>query len=219
MNDTMNTVRQAHRYVVAYQRRILDAVAALHDQIGPDGLGFQPDGWEPLHYGYPAKGVFAPKRWAWDFVPMYAARFYWLHQGRKENAAGTTAFMVDHVVDTAFEPVAAKKRQQEPDPLEDLAPSDRSESVLRARWVHLGAPVPANLWQLSWDALVAQSFQCPLAEIWPMEPTDAPRSRARDGMTAGGHVVSVGDLDQPARFGEAFTTPVVAALRLLHGLP
>lgn len=51
MTDMMPTIRRGYRYVVAYQRRLLDCVAALNEQIG--AMGYEQDGWKPLYYGKP----------------------------------------------------------------------------------------------------------------------------------------------------------------------
>lgn len=205
----MPTIRRGYRYVVAYQRRLLDCVAALNEQIG--AMGYEQDGWKPLYYGSPSTKKLAAAHWAWDFSPLYATRFFWTLKGRKANESGASCFILDHVVDTAFETRSQKGGQ--PDPLEDLTPVEASDSVLRARWFHIMSPLPAAIWELEWDSLVPKFFACPIDEVWPLLPTERPSSRTKDGIVAGGHVVALSTLADPGDFDRTFVAPILDELR------
>ncbi len=125
--DVLATVRRAYRYVVAYERRVLDAIARVDDVLRDRGF-------EPEKYAYPIHTEAPTKRqvltnWAWNAVPNYARRFKWLFG--EENAAGSCWVLVDHVADTAFEKRRIT-RPGEPQPLgDDLVPVESSRSVLR----------------------------------------------------------------------------------------
>jgi len=210
MNATLATVRTAYRYVVAYERRVLDGAAAIREAIVE--LDYQFEGWSPLRRAFPSRNNFPADRWAWDNIPMYAVRFRWNRGGRKENQGGNSWFFLDHVADTAFE---EPRRSGEPDPLTTLRDASESTSVFRARWLKFHEPVSEAHWALSWDDLVGREFGCPTAEVWPLEVTTQPSERRNAALTAGGHVVAIDDLESPEHFNARLVEPVVAALRAL----
>ena len=152
-------VRRAYRSIVAYERRVLEAVGRVDDLVREAGFERRALGrGGPAERGSPGR-EWPGTKWAWDHVPLFAARFQWLAGG--ENAAGSRYVVVDHVADTAYERKRLEERTlTEPDMLEDLeaVAEEASRSVLRWNVVKLGAPVPANVWRSSWNDVFAKTF-------------------------------------------------------------
>lgn len=97
--NVLETIRQAYRYIVAYERRVIDAIAAVDTELR--SRQFERYGRSvSLHTEWPSRSK-ALEKWAWDNVPNYARRFQWT--SGKPNAAGNRWVVLDHIADTSFE--------------------------------------------------------------------------------------------------------------------
>lgn len=216
MSDTaiLSEVRTAYRYVVAYERRVLDALSAFDEEVRDIGYTFLR--WSPLHTTFPSRVRFAPNGWAWDNVPFCAARYRWALAGTDENEAGSSWLFVEHVADTAFEEHSAPKRT-EPDPLEHLVAAAESDSVLHAWWMSIERPFAKRLWTMSWEKLIAAHFGRTLRDMCPRKPLKRLTHEEKGGAIFGSYGVSLGELSGPEDFSEKFVKPVAGALRSLRG--
>lgn len=207
--NQLATIRRAYRYVVAYERRILDAIART-DEAARDA-GFErktPHRWWPLYSGFPSRD-FAPDRSAWDQLPLYGARFQW-DQG-ENNAAGSRHLLVDHVADTSYEArMLEDKRRTELDPLEGLPPAEEARSILRFQLVDLLTPVPAAEWKLFWSQLLPKYFGGNVASI---VPTDTPTVRESGPMRLTTWLVDLETISGPEAFDAKFIAPLRSAIR------
>lgn len=221
-NSDLVTIRTAYRYVVAYERRVRDALRLLNEALA--GIDFNFWAWSPaLEFAevpqarrMPQPDTFVGGRSAWDNVPFYLS-YHWWFRGvdEEDNRAGNAWMWVEHVADTGFEAALGRRRESadgEPDALEGLRPADDTDSLLRVRWALVQSPLPAEQWEMYWPQLVEHRFACKASEVFPLEPTGAPLMK-RDGcLAAGGHVISLGDLRGPADVDRVLIDPVVHAL-------
>jgi len=81
-DDAQNMIAQvqaAHRISVAFYRRILPTLDDIANQLG---CGFE--FWDTLHTDPVGRKTTQPsKKWAWDFVPLFASRHvYWRTNGK-----------------------------------------------------------------------------------------------------------------------------------------
>lgn len=150
--NVLETIRQAYRYIVAYERRVLDAIGSVDEALL--GRGFEREKSEPLYTSWPRRSKVLDPHWAWDEVPNYARRFPW--RFGEPNTAGVRWVFVDHVADTAFEARQIWSKQ-EPDPLHDLEPVEGSNSVLRWTLASFTAPLPVDVYRRVWFDRVALS--------------------------------------------------------------
>jgi hypothetical protein len=207
--DHLATVRQAYRYVVAYERRVLDAITVVHEAV--ETLGFEFGGWASRLTTFPKKTRFTGHDWAWDNHPLYNAQLRWALGGRLGNAAGNVWLFVEHVADTGFE-AAYQTSRAELNPLADLQSVSECDSLLRARWLRFDAPVNERLWHKSWEQLLEAHFNKKITELWPVAPVAAPSMTAHDGVRTGGLVISIGSIGGPEAFRSGFVEPVVGVL-------
>lgn len=81
LEATLRTVREAYRVVHAYQRRVLDMMAALDREFATRQLSFS--WWSPACTLRPpersSRSVLGD-RWAWDLSPGVAMSFAWSHE-------------------------------------------------------------------------------------------------------------------------------------------
>lgn len=208
MNE-LATIRRAYRYVVAYERRILDALTRVDEAVS--GLGFvrrTPHRWWPLYTSFPSRD-WPAKSWAWDHVPCYAARFQWTNGD--DNAAGTRYLLVDHIADTAFE---AKRLadKSEPEPLQGLPAAEDSRTILRWLVLELAAPVPPALWKLQWNDFFARNFGVTASSLLPATETATPARREANGVTLIAWCTDLATVDGPDAFGARCIEPLVGVL-------
>lgn len=220
-DDHLATVRQAYRYVVAYERRVLDALTVVHEEV--ERLGFAFGHWEPMATAFPKRNRFKGNDWAWNHVPLSNAQFEWAHGGRSGNAAGNVWLLVDHVADTGFENACRRVEREpnprEPNPLVDLAASDSCDSLFRAHWIRFDAAVAEKLWNKSWQNLLEGHFERRIDELWPIEPGITPTTVVHDNVATGGVAISIGAIDGPQGFRACFLDPVLTVLSELTTRP
>ena len=137
-----STIRKAYRYVTAYQRRLLDGLAKVHESLDPR---FSFHGWDSIYHNRPCGRGSQPfdGKWAWDFVPLYDSVFEWRLWTDEPNRAGNVFVFVEHVADSVFEEAYLAKRGEK-DPLEL---GEESDSVLRGYWVKLYSQIRDELWR------------------------------------------------------------------------
>lgn len=209
MNE-LETIRRAYRYVVAYERRVLDAITRIDDAVTDAGFERNlPHRWWPLYRAFPSRD-WAAARWAWDHVPCYAFRYQW--NAGNENAAGTRWVLVDHIADTAFE----EKRLSddvEPEPLDGLPPVEGSKTVLRWLVIELAAPLPAALYKLQWTQLLPKHLGVPALELLPRVATPMPIRREVSPLTLTTFCVDLASIDGADALAASFTQPLLEVLR------
>lgn len=167
-SDPLATIRQAYRYVVAYERRVLDAIDNVDQALQEAGfVRDTPYRWQPLYTSFPSR-AWAPDHWAWDHVPNYACRYVWL--AGEKNAAGSRAVLLDHVADTAFE----FQRLTSGGPPDPLAATTGARSILRWVYIEFAGPLPAPEYNRSWNELLARQCKKPAHELLPREPSGEP---------------------------------------------
>lgn len=212
--NQLETIRRAYRYVVAYERRILDTISRIDSVIHEAGFErWMPERWTPLYRAFPSRS-WSPDRWAWDNVPCYAVRYKWVKGAA--NTAGTRYVLVDHIADTAFE----KKRlsdKNEPDPLEDLPPPDSVRSVLRWHVIEQDEPMPDAIWNLQWHDLIAKRSRISVAEFSLSEPTLSPVKREGSGLRTWTSCVDIASLDTPESLDANFINPLREQLSANRG--
>ena len=208
MNE-LATIRRAYRYVVAYERRILDAMAAIDDTVQRAGFErSKPHRWAPIYQAFPSRD-WAPDHWAWDHVPIYACRFEWLIGDK--NTAGNRFVLVDHIADTAYERKRIKHRS-EPEPLDGLDASEDSRSILRWMVAELGAPLPGQLWNLGWNDLLQKQLKAPLEEILLDRQPQGPVRRIVEPLTMTAWCVELSTLSDPDALSRLFVAPLRATI-------
>lgn len=208
MND-LATIRRAYRYVVAYERRILDAFASIDEVVRDAGfVRNTPHRWHPVHRAFPSRD-WPTERWAWDNVPLYAARFTWL--AGEPNTAGTRYVLVDHVADTSFEEKRLEDRT-EPDPLDGLLPAEAARSILRWGVVELARPVAPAFWRLGWGELLSKHLAVPVTQVFPTAPTAEPLRRERDGLRLTSWCLDLATVEEATTLDTGFLAPLREAL-------
>lgn len=213
-NHQLATIRQAYRYVAAYERRVLDSLAELDRHLSP--LGFEFKEWGSLKRPFPKRGQFSPRKWAWDNLVFYNVRLQWTHGGRYGNEAGNIYLFVDHVADTGFELHTASKGT-EPDPLQHLPPSTECKSLLRTRWIKFDEAIDDKLWKKSWDKLFETHFGEVMSDFGLPSHGAAPQRLKEGEMRAGGFSMSIDNIRGPDDFGTLFVEPIVNELTRLLG--
>lgn len=211
----LSAVRQAYRYVVAYQQRLRDALIEV-DQ-GLTELGYAFNSWTPIHASRApgATNNFLQSRWAWDFVPMYAFRLIWTLGGTWENEPGQVFIWLDHLADTGY----AKASRREPDPL-SFGDAEKSDTLLLARWLKLDKKVDDAMWRGSLTDIILRHFNKTSHELWHEAPSLEITKHSKEGLETGGLCVSLEKVSTPEAFNDAFTTLVLGhAERLAAGAP
>ena len=207
--DVLSTVRQAYRYVVAYERRLLDAMIRVDKAVGNE-CGYQFQKRSPTLTSAPKSRLNADD-WAWDNHTLFATQFLWA-RGEFENVAGSSWLLIDHVADTAFE---ERLERGEPDPLM-LKAATESETVLRVWWLKLHKPVPASLWSKAWSDLAKAHFG---ADPRPKRAGEDVPDRTHDGVTVGGFALAVQELNAPEALERVLVQPVLTRLNALEARP
>ena len=212
VNETsFANIRKAHRYVVAYQKRMLDALSQV--DAGLTDLGFTFRKWGCIHHSVPCRPGTRPfgNYWTWDFVPFHAAVFEWGYFTDDEKQAGNVFVFVEHVADTAFETHMESDRG-EPDPLKFA--DGEGETLFRAHWVKLLQRASDEEWRKSWTNFVKDGFGAEsVGEPWPLTPVESHAGKQNDRMLVGGFAVRAEDVATP----EAFRTNFIERLRTQVG--
>ena len=154
MSDEMFVaLRKAHRFVVAYNRRLLNAAQKLNNIMVESG--FNDGSFKPI-FTASAPGPKSWKgRWAWDSSPLLAPRFSWIKG--PTNKPGHKVVFVEHIADTGL---SSYSGNTEPDPL-NLKPPEEANSIWIVRWLHMTAravPFPDDLWRQYWHDIIPKHF-------------------------------------------------------------
>lgn len=207
MNE-LETIRRAYRYVVAYERRVIDSIALVDEALR--GRAFERYGKSrSLHTEWPSRSKVLDK-WAWDNVPNYARRFEW--RRGEENTAGSCFVIVDHVADTSFENRVLDGRGGEPDPLEDLEPAAASRSILRWIAVSFAGPLPTKLYNEKWGILLAQHFGTGTSPLRISEPVPEPHRREAAPLTLVTHCIDLAELTNADALRARFIEPLLTSI-------
>ncbi len=207
--EVLANIRRAYRYVVAYERRVLDAVDIVDEVLRGSGFDRANPHRTPLYNSFPTKG-YAPQHWTWDNVPNYACRYQW--NTGEPNAAGNRWVLVDHIADTAFE-----RRQLavggEPDPLSDLEPVEAARSILRWHAITFSDALPPPLYRRSWNNLLAEHYGVPATQLMFSEPLVEPHPRVVAPLALTTHCIDLGELKDGSALRTLFVEPLVTCLK------
>lgn len=216
IND-LSTIRQAHRYVVAYQRRLLDALSSFNNQILD--IGFRFDEWSSIHFDRPPSktnaGIFT-NWWAFDFTMLYSVEFYW--DKGEENKPGFVTFWLQHLVDTGLEKII-EAADDEPDPL-SFEDATKSDSILRCCWIAITgkkSPFGDEEWDnKEYGDLLSEHFKKDILatfhQIYKPHPLD---EFEKKGVVFGQLAVSLEELPNPEAFNELFCNVIVERMKEL----
>lgn len=114
LNDKLANVRNAHRLLAAYNRRLITIVEMLQAHLGqrPE----LPLSWversttHTRSVGRQTTGLAG--RWGWDFLPLSYASMYWSTDGGyKPRHSPSACIQLTHVIDTGWQ-----HKGSEPDP-------------------------------------------------------------------------------------------------------
>jgi hypothetical protein len=205
--DVLETIRRAYRYIVAYERRMLDTVRMVDEVVLAAGLERRvPYRWDTLYREFPSR-TFAPDRWAWDGIPNYACRYQWL--AGTANTAGNRWVLLDHVADTTFEADRLASDKE----LDPLMPR-RSDARSVIRWIHLvfAAPIDNKVYSTPWTQTLATHFKRPFQEIVRSEPTLEPVFIDTNPLKMWGHCVEIAELTGEAAIQERLLAPLKKSL-------
>lgn len=137
-------VRAAYRLIHAYQRRILDLLAVLDEELGRLRLEFVE--WRTPYYNAPVRSDSKPfrGRWAWDLLPGYS---FWCSWENTDKTKPWRRIFVHVATDTVFEefkktargePMAEKMPRVEDSPSElwiSLYSSESSGFDVQQAWI------------------------------------------------------------------------------------
>ena len=209
-ND-LSAIRQAHRYVVAYQERLLDALSALNNQLLDIGFSF--DEWNSIHFDRPPSktnaGIFT-NWWAFDFLMLYSVEFYW--DKGEENKPGYVTFWLQHLADTGLEKVI-EEANDEPDPL-SFENASSSESLLRCCWIAITgkqSPISTKEWEnKEYEEMLRCHFDRDyLADFYKIYEPGSIEEFEKDGITFGEVAVSLEELPNRRDFSKNWLCDVV----------
>jgi len=204
MSD-LATIRRAYRYVVAYERRVLDTITQIDESVREGGFErVKPHGWSPLYRAFPSKSWSADS-WAWDNVPNYICRYSW--ERGEQNTVGAIRVLVDHVADSAFEAkILSRVGLPELDPLTELGEPEKSRSLLRCLVVETVAPLPAATWKLYWHQIFAAEFSVPALNV--LQPPTAIAHRESAGLRLTVSTVDLESFEDGATITERLLAPL-----------
>jgi len=217
MMHLMTNIRNAHRYVVAYQRRLLDGIQLLNQRVDKTFIFYW---WTPLFNAPPPqRGTdINGTKWAWDFIPLSFVRFQW-KKGDATKGNGATYILIEHIIDTELAKLFAVGG--EPDPIEsNLQQTNESSSLLAARVVRFDNPVSSDDWSKEWGEAIFELYNKDSddvksrEELWPRfnEPID-PQQFERNGITLKYFAVSIANLPDRKCFETKFITPLLKTLK------
>jgi hypothetical protein len=144
---SLEDVREAHRLLSAYYRRILDTASLVADQF-PRKTFYQ---WSPVNTTMPPmRGTNPFDRWGWHFLPLNAASFLFTTAGQGVRPL-LGDWMLDIHVSTDSEFTQSDVAKGDPDP-RGFAPveSSRSEFALIA-WKCVSATPDDLTWMRVWS--------------------------------------------------------------------
>lgn len=220
MSDSFGkNLRQAHRIVAAYERRILDAMSFVNDKLAE--LEFETWEWSPQYHARPPdadNSRWTSSRWVWDYLPLNCVGGWWM-RGTDKQGPGTTHVVVEHILDTGIEWWRRSAKHGEPDPLQFPAEAD---TLWRARILHnppKEARIPDALWDKNWcdlfGALFAPSMDAADAKYPP--PAGVFQRTEAQGLKASQLCVSLDALRTPEDFSAKFVEPLIAEVAALVG--
>jgi hypothetical protein len=207
-HEVLANIRRAYRYVVAYERRVLDTIDVFDEALRARSFERASPHRTPLHTSFPKKD-YAPEHWTWDNVPNYACRYQW--RSGEANTAGSCWVLLDHVADTSFE----QRRLTvpgEPDPLDSLEPVEATRSILRALVVSFAAPLDPKVYAAWWGTLLTRHFRLSMAELLVSEPTAQPERIDAPPLTLVRHCVDLAELTDPESLRLRFLDPLLSAI-------
>lgn len=199
------TIRRAYRYVVAYERRILDAVDRVDETAQEAGFERNtPHRWRPLYRDFPSR-AWAPDQWAWNNVPIFACRYEWLRG--TPNTLGNRYLLLDHIADSAFESKHLSEPLRELDPLHDLGEAQASRSLLRWNVIEVTSVFAPARWNVDWPTLLSRELGIRAADVFPREPIETIR-RQSSALLVDTGCVDLESLDSPETFVQRVLDPV-----------
>lgn len=119
LEEAFVDVRKAYRLLYHYQRRVLDLVKFIGDNLGYDYNG----GWSYFSHPAPRNGKGKLDFWSWDWLNMY---FYEFHFGFKNVNGTNVGFSIFLQSDTGFFDVEMNGKTN----IEDFAEVDQSKTRL-----------------------------------------------------------------------------------------
>lgn len=129
LKEALAQVRAAYRLIHAYQRRILDLLAVLDEQLAKHGMVF--DEWRTPYYNPPVRSDTKPfhGKWAWDLLPGYSL---WCTWENADKAKRWRRIYVHVATDSSFEDF---KKTVHGEPMaENMLPVEKTSSAL---WISL----------------------------------------------------------------------------------
>jgi hypothetical protein len=206
----LSTIRRAYRYVVAYERRILDMMARIDVAVLEAGFERRvPHRWYPLYRAFPSRDWPADS-WAWDNVPLYVSRFQWISGA--PNQPGTRYVIVDHIADTAFEERPKAPRAVEPDPLTGLEPAESSRTLLRWSVVSVEQAIDEQVWRLPWADCLTKILGAPVAQLFPTRPTPSVVRFEAQTLKLLSCAIDLSDIENASDVDDRFIAPLRTAL-------
>ncbi len=204
------TIRRAYRYIVAYERRVLDAISQI-DEVARDAdfERNQPQRWWPLYRNATSRD-WAPDKSAWNSIPVYACRYRWM--SGEHNVIGTRYLLLDHVADTDFEQQMLTTPNLELEPLDGLAAPEKSRSILRWFLIELTGPLTTQQWKDYWPDILAKQVSQPAVDLLLKAPTDSPRSYTGKSLRFTSACVDLETLDSPDSLKTLVLDPLRTAL-------
>ncbi|NKL38784.1 hypothetical protein GFL49_34830 [Rhizobium leguminosarum bv. viciae] len=126
LSRSLEDVREAHRLLFAYYRRILDTVRLIGDQFS-DHTFYH---WSSVVTDPPPmRGTKPFDKWAWDFLPLTSVSFLYADPTAKIRNMQVGDWMLEVHVSSDSEFSHAKKFKTEPDP-QAFAPAQASQSEI-----------------------------------------------------------------------------------------
>lgn len=203
--DVLDTIRRAYRYVVAYERRVLDSISAVDQALLERGFDGERKR-EPLYTSFPSRRH-SLEHWAWDNVPTYACRYSWC--SGQPNTEGNRWVLVDHVADSAFEAEIVASGSS-PDPLAGIdAPS---QSILRWAIVSFADALPSGLYNRTWRDLLTRHFGDGKADPCLTGLLGVPQRREKPPLSLVTHCIDIASLTDASALRERFLDPLLEEL-------
>lgn len=204
--EALVQVRNAHRLVNAYHRRLLDLLMMTRDAV-QERFGELPKMWwfSPQFKPVP-KGTFDPtSRWAFDFVALQDAYFNWASP--EDPSSGGFYFGIGHTADSALDKALF---DDEPDPLA-FRPVAESKTLLEA-WALATGPCAFGNWQ----DFAAKRTRDVEASWWEDRTVHTIRNGEED-LCLGGFKVDVADVWTLDSAREHLITPLLTLISDLRG--
>jgi len=215
IND-LTGVRQSHRYVAAYQRRLLDAISNFNNRL--INIGFKFEEWGSLHFDRPPKKsnpAILTNYWAYDFIHLYSVGFYWTKG--EENKKNFVYFGLEHLADSGLENALDFSNEEEPDPLKfkDAAEAD---SILRCFWLLIAtenSPFSNTVWNnTEYEDLIKMHFNKDIMNDFSKlyEPLLPFKEEHKDGVLFGQMAISIENIPTMESFENDFCNIIIDRL-------